>query len=239
MALLPQRLKAAADYYTVAIGKWHLGARQRANLPGRRGFDHHFGFLTGGEDHFTQVGYEAANAIDLWAADASDAAARAARPRRPQRHVLCELYAAEAARVVMAHDLSRPLFVPGVARHARTVRGARAVRRRSIAYADRRVMQAMVACVDEGTGIPTAALEARGMWENTLLVWSADNGGPQYWNANNSRIAAARAPTSRAACALPRSSGRLARGRALGSPRRSTCATGTRPSQARRRRRSG
>ena len=55
----------------------------------------------------------------------------------------------------------------------------------SIAYADRRVMQAMVACVDEGTGNLTAALDARGMWENTLLVWSADNGGPQYWNANN------------------------------------------------------
>ena len=113
MALLPQRLKAAADYYTVAIGKWHLGARQRANLPGRRGFDHHFGFLTGGEDHFTQVGYEAANAIDLWAADASDAAAREGGAPALDRNgtYSCELYAAEAARVVMAHDPSRPLFM--------------------------------------------------------------------------------------------------------------------------------
>jgi arylsulfatase B len=188
MALLPQRLKAAADYYTVAIGKWHLGARQRANLPGRRGFDHHFGFLTGGEDHFTQVGYEAANAIDLWAADASDAAAREGGAPALDRNgtYSCELYAAEAARVVMAHDPSRPLFLYQAwhdthAPYEAPERYADG----SIAYADRRVMQAMVACVDEGTGNLTAALDARGMWENTLLVWSADNGGPQYWNANN------------------------------------------------------
>ena len=32
----------------------HLGARSAANLPINRGFDYHFGFLKGGEDHYSQ-----------------------------------------------------------------------------------------------------------------------------------------------------------------------------------------
>ena len=36
------------------VGKSHLGARSPANLPINRGFDVHFGFLKGGEDHYTQ-----------------------------------------------------------------------------------------------------------------------------------------------------------------------------------------
>jgi arylsulfatase A-like enzyme len=36
-------------------GKWHCGARSTANLPVNRGFDTHYGFLKGGEDHMTQI----------------------------------------------------------------------------------------------------------------------------------------------------------------------------------------
>eukprot|EP01047_Picozoa_sp_COSAG01_P065834 COSAG01_NODE_8966_length_2600_cov_4.632947_6_plen_84_part_01 len=35
-------------------GKGHLGARTPSNLMINRGFDRHFGFLKGGEDHLTQ-----------------------------------------------------------------------------------------------------------------------------------------------------------------------------------------
>ena len=34
----------------------------------------------------------------------------------------------------------------------------------------------------------TSALKARGLWDNTLLVFSGDNGGPQYWGSNNHPI---------------------------------------------------
>eukprot|EP01047_Picozoa_sp_COSAG01_P072596 COSAG01_NODE_11586_length_1898_cov_1.642222_2_plen_74_part_00 len=46
-------------------------------------------------------------------------------------------------------------------------------------------MQAMVSCVSEGTGNVTRALKRAGMWDTTLFLWSSDNGGPQYWLANN------------------------------------------------------
>ena len=49
----------------------------------------------------------------------------------------------------------------------------------------RRTMQAMLTCVDEATGNLTATLRRHGLWAETLLVWSSDNGGPQYWAGNN------------------------------------------------------
>jgi arylsulfatase A-like enzyme len=39
----------------------------------------------------------------------------------------------------------------------------------------RQTMQAMVACVSEGTGNVTRALKKAGMWDTTLFLWSSDN----------------------------------------------------------------
>lgn len=51
-------------------GKGHLGARTPANLMINRGFDRHFGFLKGGENHQTQClgdrGFPSGNGPDLW-----------------------------------------------------------------------------------------------------------------------------------------------------------------------------
>ena len=57
MKFLPEKLREAG-YATSMIGKSHLGARSTAHLPINRGFDQHFGFLGGGEDHYTQVSAE-------------------------------------------------------------------------------------------------------------------------------------------------------------------------------------
>ena len=73
-ALLPAKMKEAG-YYTAMVGKSHLGARSAANLPINRGFDYHFGFLKGGEDHYSQgsgdnhfPGQE--GTVDLWSGHA-------------------------------------------------------------------------------------------------------------------------------------------------------------------------
>ena len=49
----------------------------------------------------------------------------------------------------------------------------------------RRIVAGMVAALDEGMANVTAALRAHGLWEDTLLFFTADNGGPaQGFNSN-------------------------------------------------------
>ena len=97
--ILPQKLKTAG-YVTATYGKWHLGARQWPNLPTNRGFDHHLGFLTGGEDHYTQKAYEAVSKgqkpVDLWQ-DAKPAYGR-------NGTYSCHLYGSEAVKLIESHD---------------------------------------------------------------------------------------------------------------------------------------
>ncbi|EOD26635.1 hypothetical protein EMIHUDRAFT_236678 [Emiliania huxleyi CCMP1516] len=96
MTLLPAKLKAAG-YTTSMIGKSHLGTRSVAHLPIRRGFDMHFGFLGGGEDHFTQISGEdpVGELVDLWRDD---------KPAFGENGTFSGfLYAGEAERVIHAH----------------------------------------------------------------------------------------------------------------------------------------
>ena len=108
MTMLPSKLKSAG-YRTSMIGKSHLGARSVAHLPINRGFDEHFGFLGGGEDHFTQVSGEdplVPGLIDLW---------RNHGPAYGENGTFSGyLYAAEAERVIERHaaaNASVPLFM--------------------------------------------------------------------------------------------------------------------------------
>ena len=41
----------------------------------------------------------------------------------------------------------------------------------------RRLMHGMSSCLDEAIGNVTSALRARGMWEDTIVLYTSDNGG--------------------------------------------------------------
>ena len=51
--MLPKRL-AEAGYKSYLVGKWHQGFAKKEWTPTGRGFDESWGFLSGGESHFTQ-----------------------------------------------------------------------------------------------------------------------------------------------------------------------------------------
>ena len=175
MTLLPAKLKAAG-YTTSMIGKSHLGTRSVAHLPIRRGFDMHFGFLGGGEDHFTQISGEdpVGELVDLWRDD---------RPAFGENGTFSGfLYAGEAERVIHAHKKGKvraplfmylawhlvhsPLQVPPLYFDPRC------------ADKKRQLYHGMVTALDEGVGNVSRALHEVGMLETTLIVFFADNGGP-------------------------------------------------------------
>ena len=178
MTLLPATLKKAG-YSTAMTGKWHVGARSTANLPINRGFDSHLGFLKGGEDHFTQHGGQAGG-VDLWRNHAP------AYGRNGTYSVY--LYGGEAVRVIQSHAATStgPLFVyvAWQASHAPLEAPDRfqKLEKFDTKAGTRGKMNALVAALDEGVSNVTKALKATGLWDNTLLIFQADNGGWTKFN---------------------------------------------------------
>eukprot|EP00567_Pseudictyota_dubia_P004411 CAMPEP_0197436048 /NCGR_PEP_ID=MMETSP1175-20131217/3518_1 /TAXON_ID=1003142 /ORGANISM="Triceratium dubium, Strain CCMP147" /LENGTH=528 /DNA_ID=CAMNT_0042965229 /DNA_START=513 /DNA_END=2100 /DNA_ORIENTATION=+ len=182
MTLLPQRLKEVGRYSTALVGKWHVGARSKANLPTSRGFDHYFGYLKGAEHYFTQstTDEDDVEFVDLWSSELGG-------PAYGQNGTYSTfMYAREAERLVERHaeesskDNERPLFLylAWQAMHGpleapveyelplpNDPREARAK------------MNAMAAVLDEGIRNVTNALKRTGLYDNALIVVSSDNGG--------------------------------------------------------------
>ena len=89
------------------IGKWHLGQHHPGQLPINRGFDHHFGYLGGAEDHYTNENGgcgECGKKTDLWR-DRGPATGEAGGEFAAYK------YDREALRVISTHDGATPLFM--------------------------------------------------------------------------------------------------------------------------------
>jgi|EP01046_Picozoa_sp_COSAG06_P016286 arylsulfatase B len=98
----------------------------------------------------------------------------------------CDLYGQEVVKVVKAHPPSDPLFVylPLHDTHS-PYECTEKWMDPKVDQPLRQLMQCMLTCTDDLTGQVVAMLKEKEMWDNSLMVWSADNGGPQYWAANN------------------------------------------------------
>ena len=73
MTTIAEKLASTAGgAETHFYGKWHVGQRSRAHLPFARGFNVSLGYLTGAENHFTQVVADPqfGSKVDLWQNDA-------------------------------------------------------------------------------------------------------------------------------------------------------------------------
>ena len=178
MKILPEKLRAAG-FRSYMLGKGHIGSRSAANLPINRGFDHHLGFLGGGEDHWTQ---RVGAGVDLWEDDAPAWGINGTA-------YSCDLYSHKAVALIEDHAKNYAskgmfMYLPFHDVHEPYEAEDRFLDP-SVPDKGRQTMAAMVSCVSEGTGNVSRALRSAGMWEDTLFLWSADNGGPQYWLGNN------------------------------------------------------
>ena len=184
---IAEKLKEAG-YRTHIVGKWHLGFYRREFIPTRRGFDSFYGFLTGGEDHYSHVnrlgfhkpGFENLHGYDFW------------RNEEVERDVAGKyttfLLAEEAEQIIKKHDSRKPLFLYlsfQVPHMPLQVPNRFLERYRDIRDHKRRIYAGMVSCLDEAVGNVTRALKQHGLWESTLLIFSSDNGGQPMGGGNN------------------------------------------------------
>eukprot|EP01065_Artemidia_motanka_P018039 TRINITY_DN2140_c0_g2_i1.p1 TRINITY_DN2140_c0_g2~~TRINITY_DN2140_c0_g2_i1.p1 ORF type:complete len:603 (+),score=210.53 TRINITY_DN2140_c0_g2_i1:52-1809(+) len=169
-----------SGYDTHAVGKWHLGLYKESLTPTFRGFRSFYGFYGGGEDYFKHV---SGGAFD-WHRDPEPYCNASCRqiPAQDAGGYSTQLFSAEAVRVVQQHNTSKPLFLylayQAVHSPAEVPSSYSDAYNTTISDKKRRTFAGMLSCADEGIGNVTAALRARGMMDNTVIVFTTDNGGP-------------------------------------------------------------
>ena len=155
--ILPQTLKAAG-YATAMFGKWHIG-QQGAYLPGARGFDEaivsngaHFDFATNPKTDYPKGQYLADFLTD-----------RAVDFIRRKKGGPFFLYL--------------PHFGVHSPHHAKPELVARFKGKPGVGGHNNPVYAAMIASVDESVGRIMALLDELKLADNTVVVFSSDNGG--------------------------------------------------------------
>ena len=164
---LPQALKEAG-YQTAMVGKWHLGHADQKYWPQNRGFDHFYGNLVGEVDYFTK---ERGGLVD-WQRDGRFL---------KEDGYFTTLIGNEAVDIIKTHDISKPLFlyVASLAPHAPYQAPKKDIDAYKNAAGDvhRHTYAAMITDLDTQVGRIVTALKQMDMLDNTLIVFSSDNGG--------------------------------------------------------------
>lgn len=162
-----------AGYVTAICGKWHLGQSKPEYMPTRRGFDHQYGFMSGSLDPFTKIAAGTQDQRDWYRDD---------QPCADEGYDT-DLIAKEACRIIDEKPADKPLFlyVPFHAVHTPWS----STPQDQEPYADlpgrRKDLAGITAGLDRAVGKIMSELDAKGLTENTLVIFSSDNGGTS-WN---------------------------------------------------------
>src|SRR5258705_12003860 len=174
---LPSLLKKAG-YGTTLIGKWHLGSLPKFG-PLKSGYDHFYGFHGGSIDYFAHTGTD--HKHDFWNEDTEIEATGYST----------ELFGNRAVDAVNAYARARQPFLISLhfnAPHwpwesANDEAESERLRDKAIADYDggtQRTYQLMIQAMDFQVGRVLQALAANGLTENTIVIFTSDNGGERF-----------------------------------------------------------
>lgn len=160
-----------AGYATALVGKWHLGATPETD-PNGHGFDRFYGFHAGCIDYFSHRYYwgepRTVNYHDLW---------RDRTEIFEDGQYTTELFAREGVRFLREHR-TNPffLYMPFNAPHYPMHAPARYVERFPNLSPERRTYAAMISALDDAVGQVLGTLRDLRLENDTLVLFSADNG---------------------------------------------------------------
>lgn len=177
---LPSLLKKAG-YSTTLIGKWHLGVLPKFG-PLQSGYEHFFGFRGGAVDYFTHTGGD--NEPDLWDGDVPVT----------QHGYLTTLLGDRAVEVIQQGAKSgQPFFVslhfnaphwpwegPQDKAESDRLHSTPNATLWDFDGGSQKTYQQMIEEMDRQIGRVTEALTAAGVQENTIVIFTSDNGGERF-----------------------------------------------------------
>ena len=182
----PPQQQQQPSYQTHAVGKWHVGHSAWEQTPTFRGFDSFFGFYQGGQDYFT---HSSLGGVDLHFDRSPFCGEGCSKIVDEKGNYSTHVFTREAIKVVHQHANANsnananPLFLylayqavhcPNEVPYEYEARYAN----RTDWTHKRKSYAGMLTAADEGIGNLTKALKEAGLWENTLVVLTTDNGGP-------------------------------------------------------------
>ena len=164
--LLPQCLKEAG-YTTAIIGKWHLGHADTKYWPKQQGFDYQYGAMIGELDYYT---HRDAGVLDWF------------RDNKPveEEGYTTQLLGNDAVKYINEQSAGKPFYLYLTFNAPHTPYQAPQAyidRYKSIEDPTRRTYAGMVTCLDDEIGRVVAALDKKGLRDNTLILFHSDNGG--------------------------------------------------------------
>ncbi len=176
--LLPKLLKSAG-YHTAIVGKWHLGL-QSPNTPNERGFDHFHGFLGDMMDDYYNHRRHGFNYMRLNEKEID-----------PKGHAT-DLFSQWAIDYIKERAGSKQPFFLYLAYNAphTPIQPPKdwfeRVKKREKNISDKRAkLVALIEHLDAGIGKVIASLREVGLYNNTFIIFTSDNGGQTGVGANN------------------------------------------------------
>ncbi len=176
---MPSLLREAG-YRTALIGKWHLGYPPHFG-PLRSGYEEFFGPMAGGVDYFTHKASTGDH--DLWWGEQEHLEIGYLTDLLSQRAVDYVNRMADGARADTPFFLSLHYTAPHWPWETRDDAHIAPEVAKNLFHLDGGNVESyrrMIHHMDEGIGWIVAALREQGLLENTLIVFTSDNGGERF-----------------------------------------------------------
>jgi len=196
-----------ANYRTAMTGKWDAGMATPEHTPLGRGYEQFYGYYQHANSYWSKgTGMESTGELDICMNKLTDLSIENATYRGGELNPAaldstCDhggndtdcyeehLFKENGLRILDEHDPSQPLYyfhsfhlvhTPLDVPQSYVRKAEERIKPYQFDDSGRRNYSAMVHYMDDVVGELTQKLKAKGMWEDTVMVFMADNGGPIY-----------------------------------------------------------